>query len=292
MSFDVYLVRADPPDPATVRAAVERHPHFQLNGDGDEWQANYANETTGVYFAIDYGDEAEDDEDVAASAPVVLSVTLNYNRPSFFAHECFEIVGGICHELGLRTLVELDEEPATFDFGSLLAAWEAGNAFAVTVLTEQGAPPPYMERKKALEWWRYMHRKDELDERYQRDGIDIYVPTLMLLHDAQTNGVIRLVAWPQSIPLVLPLLDMVIVQKKLGGRFRSKTEQGLVAAETVLAAIGPYLESVDGDLAVLSPEAAAKVKDAFDAFPLQELDRERFSGVASDGFVDTRGEEV
>jgi hypothetical protein len=294
MSYDLYLTKDPPPPAAELAAYLGTQEHFELTSADQGFQAIYQNPATGVYFTLDHGwDAEEEDEGRPPPAPIVLSLALNFNRPAFFAYECFEVVRRICKELGMHVFVEFDEPPRAFDLDEHFASWEEGNSFAVTVFHEHGGEPPFMEREKALEWWRYARRKPEIDARFEAERYDVFVPTLMLMRDAQTNAVQRVVAWPDAIPIVVPPLDSFIVQRGVGGRFRRKTQQGIVDASTVLDAIGSLLEpldDLDDDVRILTPEAAESpvVRDALAGLTLRELDKSRYQGVAPDEFVDVR----
>ena len=294
MSLDVYFGRESPPSPPEIVAYLRDQPHIAIQQEDGVTQALYQNPATGVYFIFDVGDPfaEEEDEELAPSMPLVLSLALNFNRPTFFALECFDLVGRVCDALDLRFLLEPDKPPRAFDRDALIGAWEEGNRFAVQVITEQHEAPPYMEREKADEWWRYAQRKPELEARFERDGYDAFVPSLMLMHDRDTNTVLRTVAWPEAIPIVMPPADAFFVRRKTGKRLFGRVENGVVDAATVLDAIGPHARALEDALRILPPEEAASdaVRDAFAALPLRPLDRARYEGVAPDGFVDVRAE--
>ena len=297
MSLDVYFGREPPPSTDEIVSYLREQPSVEIHTAGaDVVQALYESAATGVSFIFDVGDPFSDGEDdeITPSLPLVLALSLNFNRPTFFALECFGFVERICDELGLVALLEPDEPPRAFDRSRFLAAWEEGNRFAVTILSEQYEPPPYMERAKADEWWRYAQRKPELDARFERENYDVFVPSLMLMHDSETNTVLRTVAWPDGIPIVVPPVDVFVVQRKGRGRVLRRREHGLVDAATALSAIDAYLRPLEEEIRILPPEEAASdaVRDAFAALPLGPLDRGRHAAVAPDGFVDVRPEEA
>ena len=295
MSYDLYLGRRDLPPLDDVERVLRDVPHLSVERKAEDVSAGYFNPATGVYFSLDYGDplDEEDDADLPPPPlPIVLALNLNFNRAAFFGLECFEVVGPICRELDLLVFDDFEEEPVPFDADEQFDLWDAGNLAAADVLARQSEPPPFMERTRAIEWWRYARRQPELDERFLRENYDVFVPTLMLVHDMRTNHVLRTIAWPEAIPTVVPPVDLLVVQRTAQGRFRRKSEDGIIDASDALPPIEPHLEPLDDDLRILTPDAAARdeVRAAVAAYHLRPLDSSRYVGIEPDGFADLRPE--
>jgi hypothetical protein len=255
-------------------------PEFKLELEGDVFNVSYENEATGVYCLFFYGEQEDGVEG--------LSFALNYVRPTFFARESFPVLCRVCSELDLQVVDQQREErPAPCDPEELERSWVEGNEVSVGAVTETtGEPLPYLERERAFEWWEYARVKPRIDADFLASSYDVYVPNVRLLIDHSTNRVVRMVAWTDSIPFVVPSCDLFAIarhKKRLLGR---RLEQGLAPVETVLAAVEPHLAPFENGLRILTPEAAEAVRPAFEALEVGPMQPERYEGVSPEGFVD------
>jgi hypothetical protein len=263
-----------------LAAWFEAKQEFELERDGDVFNVTYENAATGVYCLFFYGRQENGTEG--------LSFALNYVRPTFFARESFPVLCRVCSELDLRVVDQQgDETPAPCDPEELERGWLQGNEFSVRAVVETtGEPPPYLERDRAFEWWEYARVKPQIEADFLASNYDVFVPNVMLVVDHSTNRVVRMVAWTDSIPFVVPPCDLFAIgrpKRRLLGR---RLEQGLAPADTVLAALEPHLTPFEHGLRILTPDAAEVVRPAFEALELAPLQPERYEGMAPDGFVD------
>jgi hypothetical protein len=273
--------RADGGGRDELTAWFEARPEFEVELDGDVFNVGYENEATGVYCSFFYGEQED--------GPEALSFSVNYVRPTFFARESFGVLRPVCSELGLRVVDAQDDDETAkpCDAEELERSWTRGNEFAVRALTEAtGESHPYLESSRAFEWWEYTRVRQTIEEGFLAANYDVFVPSLMLAVEEQTSRVVRMVAWTDAIPLVVPPCDLFVIgrpRKRLLGR---RLEQGVAPAEAVLAAIEPHLEPFEHGLRILTPDAAEAARPAFEALQVEPLEPARYEGVAPDGFVD------
>lgn len=218
-----------------------------------------------------------------------LSFSLNYVRPTFFARESFDALGRVCSELGLQVVDQQgDDETATpCDPEELERSWIQGNELSVQAVSgTTGEKPPWLEPARAFAWWEYARVRKQIEDEFLASNYGVFVPNVMLAVDLPMNHVVRMVAWTDSIPFVVPACDLFVIgrpKKRLVGR---KLEQGLAPAETVLAAIESHLTPFEHGLRILAPDSAEAARPAFDALQVGPLEPTRYEGVAPDGFVD------
>lgn len=279
MSWDALLVPSEGRR-EELAAWFEAQPEFEVEREGEVFNVLYENEATGVYCLFFYGEQEEGGE--------ALSFALNFGRPSFFARESFGVLCRVASELGLEVVdAQVDDTPRPCDPAALERGWAEGNEFSVRAMIDTtGESLPYLESTRAFEWWEYARVRQEIEDQFLASNYDVFVPTPMLAADRPENHVVRMVAWTDSIPFVVPPCDLFVIGKARKRLLRSRLEQGLASADTVLGAIESYLTPFEHGLRILRPEAAEAVRPAFEALPLEPLQPERYEGLAPDGFVD------
>jgi hypothetical protein len=263
-----------------LAAWFEAQQDFELERDGDVFNVTYENAATGVYCLFFYGEQEDGVEG--------LSFALNYVRPTFFARESFRVLCRVCSELDLRVVDQQgDETPTPCDPEELERSWVDGNSVSVPAVAETaGETLPYLERDRAFEWWEYARVKPQIEADFLASNYDVFVPNVMLVVDHTTNEVVRLVAWTDSIPFVVPSCDLFVIgrpKRRLLGR---RLDQGLAPADSVFAVLEPHLTPFDHGLRILRPDAAEAVRPAFEALELGPLQPDRYEAVPPDGFVD------
>ena len=196
MSFDLRLGTRDrkPVESAAVSAWAKARGNFVNDF------ARYDNAATGVYFTM-----AIDGRE--------LDVNINFNRPSYFGNESFEVLGALCRELGL--LASNPQAGTTlepFDTESLLASYAKGNAAAVGAIAAVGQKPAMMARTDALSLWRYRKVKDRLHAELEAEhGEDYMVPDLVVV----THGgrALRMAFIPEPTYYVMPATDLFMFKR-------------------------------------------------------------------------------
>jgi hypothetical protein len=255
-------------------------------------QAFYENETTGVYFTIDYNVRSSE-EDEQLELPVGyfdsgVTFNLNYNRPTFFAYEAMQHVEEFAGDFELLVVDPQNHEtengtlPKPCVADETIETWVKSNTWAVGILRERGAKQPYLPLEDSLNVWRYLKARRQYQESLNED---IFVPTYFLFTKPDNDRVLRTIVWGGGIAQVFPPADYVLVMK--GTAPNDIREKGMIRYEEVMKQVAEYLDPVDGPipgLRVLKPSATESVADLFDKLQLESLDG--FEAVPFDGFVD------
>lgn len=243
MSFDLYLYSPDPPFPPAD--AVESHllessevsPLFR--GEGGEFDLVYENQTTGVYadFSYSRGDSVD-----GPDRPHV-AVRINLVRPAFFAHELMPLVTRLSDQFDLAVFDPQTGAEEVERTDELIVSWKRSNAKAVRDLRarSEAFEGRYMPEQKAMAWWRYMYRKEALQEQV---GEDVFAPSLLNLEtpeDALVTGMV----WSDGIPQLFPPCDLVALQGERPPSLEladATEEVALVDYEDLMAQLDAHLE--------------------------------------------------
>ena len=301
MSYDLHLCCAvDTELPVTRFArALSNFPNFTYPvNTSDNFQAFYENHATGVYFLIDFDQPGSLDEPLAlppSHRDTGFTVRVNFNRPSFFAHEAMPIVTSVCHAQNL--LVADPQEspsdpmvPRNADAVSLIDSWERHNNSAVRALHAQNVPGDevqylYYDRQKAHYWWLYMKDKEALQNAAEDD---IFVPSIVMLKD-DASRVFSAVVWSDALPQVFPKADFVLkhamTRRRIGAKKTKSIE--ILAWDKVIQQLQPLLHNIRGPVAGLQfiPSASAgRARKIFDA--LHGTDFRGYELIQSQDFVD------
>ncbi|HWE73760.1 MAG TPA: hypothetical protein VG328_11420 [Stellaceae bacterium] len=185
-----------------------RRRHYKAAKD----RVSYTNEDTGVYFWIkpQYGRDL-----LLRQAVKSAEFEVNYNRPSFFGREAEKQLSGIVAALQPRIddpqMEGMGEGPYSGD--GFLRGWNFGNRFAIQqmVLKEADnkiATMPEADLHAAWDWnFRCAERRDYLKLRH-------YAPPVLFWRiDGRVQ---RVVVWGESMPIMLPRVEYVIVAREIG----------------------------------------------------------------------------
>jgi hypothetical protein len=212
MSYDLYMK----PRVGTVGRArfleyFKSRTHYEC-ADDQSW---YRNEDTGVYFVFEYSDtvttNAPDLEDGASSYQ--LSFNINYCRPSFFGTEAEPELNAFIERFDL-----LVDDPqidgmgvGEYDTAKFLYGWSKGNELGYQAVMQGGgaktiftAPTSELERI-----WRWNLERRRLQTQI---GEGCFVPRIFFL---ELEGAAKsAVVWPDAIPLLLPRVDYLFVDRQ------------------------------------------------------------------------------
>lgn len=195
-------------------------PHYEVK----ELQAWYSNEDSGVYFVFEYDDSESEDEIGTSLLPVTFN--LNYFRPHPFGLEAEPEVAAFVREFDLTV-----SDPQISGMGDgeysregFLRGWNTGNAAAYWVIASREPAERFLtlpsSRIEALWRWNFGRQV-----RQKEVGDAAFVPRIFFLDasgEVQTG-----VIWPDGIPVLLPVVDVVVVlRQRLAPRrwFRSKDD--------------------------------------------------------------------
>ena len=204
-----------------VFAYFARRRHYKAAKD----RVFYANEDTGVYFwfTLQVG------WDVLLRRTVKSAeFEVNYNRPSFFGLEAEPELSAFIGAFHPRI-----EDPQMEGMGEgaysaegFLRGWNFGNRFAVGQTAPAGSdrklPTMPAAALRAVWEWNF-----DCGERRDRLKLRHYVPTILFwMVDGRAS---RVVVWGESMPILLPRVDYVVVAREIG-----KTQVSLVPSSAVI----------------------------------------------------------
>ena len=143
----------------------------------------------------------------------------------------------------------------------------------------------YYPKDKSDEIWEYTSRIDTLANNL---GEDIYVPNLFMIKNQKTKELFSYVVWSQSIPLILPKVDFVILVKNYRKLFRKIEEIGMVKYEDVISKFSnefKKFEHNEVDCLILEQQDADHIKKEFNAFPIWKSHKKFGPQIGLDNFV-------
>jgi hypothetical protein len=297
MSFDLYFYKRKDNQLTEENVAEYLSKYIPFNNSENPKQWDYENPETGVYFLIDWN-EVEDDPEYIKEFDnfteykyLNFSSSINFFRPRFFGLEIFPIIEKLMNELDLFVLNPQDEldpdNPKKFPRGYLQDQWIRRND-VITLDQFKEFNFEYMPLEKSnYLWWFQFHREDLQNSLTE----DIFVPGFFVLKSKQDGELYTACIWPMHIPIILPPVDYLIVQKEYKKLFKKIEESGLVAYNTILNQFGSYFEDFEYEvpnLKVLRQTNADKLKRKFNDIQLGYNVIDFGEGVNKDDFVNVR----
>jgi len=294
MSYDLYFYKTkhNTLTEQAVSDYLNKTLPFNISDYSRQW--NYENPETDVYFLIDWNDPNTDKEDIEIWDSfdefeyLNFSFSINFFRPRYFALEIFPIIEKLIDELDLYILNSQDEDdaenPRKFEKGYLQDQWIRHNdQVSVSNFVELNFKFMPPEKSNAM-WWFQLHRTELQDSFVE----DIFVPGFFVINNKEDNKLYTACVWPQHIPIILPVVDYVIIQKEYKSLFKTVKESGLVSYDAILKELRDYFEDFDHaipNLKVLKQYNADKIKQKFNSLKIDKTVEEFGSGVGKDGFV-------
>jgi hypothetical protein len=262
-----------------------------------ESQINYENESTGVYFLIDFNEPNREKEDIEifdcfeGFENLNISTSINFFRPDYFGKEIFPIIADFSEKLDLfmLNLQEFDEsrhKPLKWTEKELIEHWTEHNSI-VSKTHGQEHELKFMDKEKSDYFWSYTSQIDKLENEIKED---IYIPKPFVLQNKESQELFTAIAWTQSIPLILPKVDFVIILKKYKKLFKNVEEIGMVKYQDILEKFASEFEVYDSEnkLLILRQSNADKIKKDFNAFPIWRSHKDFGPQIGFDGFVNHR----
>src|SRR5690606_36051004 len=192
--------------------------------------------------------------------------TINFIRPNFFGYESFPILEKIIEDLDIFLLNPQDEidpdNPQKFEKAYLENQWIRHNEQLIIQHFSE-FQVEYFDKEKSDYIWNYSLIRNELQENLEED---IFVPGYFLLKSKIDNQIYRVCVWPKHIPIILPSVDFVIVQKEYRKLFKKVEESGLVSIQQINEMIGNYCENFEYDnlkMRVIKQQNADKIEKEF-----------------------------
>jgi hypothetical protein len=294
MSYDLYFYKHKDNNITEEEVAKYLSENIAFNNSEYDRQWSYENLNTGTYFMIDWQEANTDADEIEAFDEFENFVNLNFYfyinffRPKFFGLETFPIIDKLIRDLDLYVLNpqdhELAESPNKYNNGELLQNWITSND-KVSQGPHKGFNLEYMPLEKSNYFWWYQLHKTELEDSITED---IYIPNLFILKSYEDNLLYTACAWTTHIPLLLPKVDYVIIQKKYKKLFRTIEESGVIKYDTVMEELAKFFADFEfevPDLKILSQKQADKMEREFNSLVIGKTVKEFGSGVTRDCFV-------
>jgi hypothetical protein len=297
MSFDLYFYKRKGNQVTEEQIAGYLTDNLPHNKSEHPRQWHYENPATGVYFLIDWNEPEEEPERIEIFdnfqnfTYLNFSFTINYFRPRFFGFEIFPLVEKFTNDLDLFVLDPQDESdpdnPRKFSTGYFQEQWIRHND-VVTLDQFDELSVEYFPVEKANYLWWYQTHREELQNSLTED---IFVPGFFVLKSKEDGILYTACVWTEHIPIILPLVDYLIIQKNYLKFFKKFKESGLVSYDTIISQFGGQFEEFEYDvpnLKVIRQTNADKIAKQFNALKVGKTVNEFGTGVAFDRFVNVR----
>lgn len=297
MSFDLYFYKRKDNQLTEQQVAEYLNDNIPHNNSEHPRQWSYENPATGVYFLIDWNEPDDDPENIEIFDSfqdyqyLNFSFSINFFRPRFFGFEIFPIIEKFINDLDLYVLDPQDEtdpdNPRKFPHGYFQEQWIRHNdKVTLDQFDELNFLFLPVEKSNYL-WWFQTHR-EELQESLTED---IFVPGYFVLKNQENEQLYTACVWPEHIPIILPPVDYLIVQKKYKRLFKTVEESGLISYDTIISQFGEYFEDFEyslPDLKVIRQSNSDQIEKKFNALKLGRTVTDFGSGVAFDSFVNVK----
>lgn len=297
MSYDLYFYKKKSSNQSEKDIINYLNNSEYLTAEENETQWSYFNEETGVYFGIDLNepntetDEIEIWDNFSEYENLNFNFTINFIRPNFFGYESFPILEKIIEDLDVFLLNPQDEtdpdNPLKFEKGFLEKQWITQNEKLIIQHYEE-FQVEYFDKEKSDYIWNYSFIKNELQENLEED---IFVPGYFLLKNKIDNQIYRVCVWPKHIPIILPPVDFVIVQKEYRKLFKKVEESGLVSIKQINEKFGNYFENFEYEnlkMRVIKQQNADKIEKEFNKLTIESQVKDFGESISFDSFVNVK----
>jgi hypothetical protein len=297
MSYDLYFYKKKSSNQSEKDIINYLNNCEYLSVEENETQWSYFNEETGVYFGIDLNEPNTEEEDIeiwdnfSEYENLNFNFTINFIRPNFFGYESFPILEKIIEDLDIYLLNPQDENdpdnPHKFEKGYLEKQWIRQNEQLIIKNFEE-FHVEYYDKEKSDYIWNFSFIRNELQENLEED---IFVPGYFLLKNKIDNQIYRVCVWPKHIPIILPPIDFVIVQKEYRKLFKKVEESGLVPIEQINEKFGNYFENFDYKnlkMRVINQQNADKIEKEFNKLILESQVKDFGESISFDSFVNVK----
>jgi len=240
MSYDLSCYKSKVSKTIEQDVADYLNKNLQFNISENPRQWNYENPVTNVYFLINWNESNTEQEDIEMFdnfdefSNLNFSFHINYLRPTFFGLEIFPIIEKIVEDLDIYFLnpqAEINPEyPMQFERGYLMEQWIRQND-KLSASNFIKSNLDYYPLEKSNNIWKYLYKRNEIQDLL---GDDIFVTKYFFLKSKSDGQIYTASVWTKHIPIVIPTVDFVIVQKKYKKLFRTVEESGLVPYSKIM----------------------------------------------------------
>ena len=297
MSYDLYFYKKKSSNQSEKDIINYLNNSEYLTAEENETQWSYFNEETGVYFSIDLNEPNTEEEDIeiwdnfSEYENLNFYFTINFIRPNFFGYESFPILEKIIEDLDVYLLNSQDEidpdNPQKFEKGYLENQWIRHNEQLIIQHFSE-FQVEYFEKEKSNYIWNYSFIRNKLQENLEED---IFVPGYFLLKSKIDNQIYRVCVWPKHIPIILPPVDFVIVQKEYRKLFKKVEESGLVSIKQINEKFGNYFENFEYEnlkMRVIKQQNADKIEKGFNKLIIESQVKDFGESISFDSFVNVK----
>lgn len=297
MSYDLYFYKNKDNKRTESDIKAEFKKLVPNNISKVDHQIDYENERTGVYFLIDFNEPNTEKEDIEIFESfddfdyINISASINFFRPDYFGKEIFPLIIDIASKLDLfiLNLQETDQSkhrPIKWTDLELIEHWVSNNA-KVTNQQFKELNLNFLGKEKSDYLWNYTSRIERLENEIKED---IYVPNAFVIQNKDTKELFTFIVWSESIPLLLPKVDFVIILKKYRKLFKHIEETGMVKYQDILDKFASKFDIYDSEngILLLNQTNADKIKKDFNALPIWKKYEDFGQRIALDGFVNNR----
>ncbi|KOH45625.1 hypothetical protein [Sunxiuqinia dokdonensis] len=297
MSYDLYFYKNKNNKISEAEVIEEFKNTIPFKISEIDSQIVYENERTGVNFLIDFNEPNTDQEDIELFDNfdefeyLNINASINFLRPDYFGLEIFPLINKVVDKLDLYilNLQEFDEskhKPIKWTGKELCEHWTLHNSIvSKQQFKELGLN--FMAKEKSDKLWNYTRLIDKIEKEIKED---IYVPNAFVIQNKDTQDLFTFIVWSESIPLILPRVDFVIILKKYKKLFKQIEEIGMVKYQDILDKFASEFEVYDSknELLLLRQNNADTIKKDFNKFPIWKSHKEFGPQVSLGGFVNNK----
>jgi len=297
MSYDLYFYKKKSSNLSEedIINYLNNSEYFTEEENQTQW--SYINEETGVYFGIDLNEPNTESEDIEIwdnftdFENLNFNFTINFIRPNFFGYEVFPILEKIIKDLDIWLLNPQDkidpDNPQKFEKGYLEKQWIEHNERLI-IQNFSEFKVEYYDKDKSDFIWEYSFNRNDLQEYLEED---IFVAGYFLLKNKIDNQIYRVCVWPKHIPIILPPVDFVIVQKKYRKLFKKVEESGLVSISQINNKFGNLFEDFEYKslkMKVIRQNNADKIEKEFNKLTIEYEIKDFGESITFDSFVNVK----
>ncbi len=293
MSFDLYFYKSN-----QSRITEEDVANYLTNNipfiKSENHQWFYDNEATGVYFSFDNNEPNSEPEDIEfydkfnGFTNLNFLFNINFGRPQFFGLEAFPIIDKFVSDLDLFVFDPQEGAfPTKFPIGNLQDLWMRLNTMAAKKLLEE-LKLDYLELEKSNYLWSFQFKRGSLQNSITED---IFVPGYFVIKNKDDGQLYTACVWPKHLPIILPPVDYIIIDKKIKKIFKTVEFFGVIGYETVMSQLGSYFENFEDELPnlkKLSQENSDKLERQYNSLPIYKTLEQFGSGVSFSSFVNIK----
>lgn len=297
MSYDLHFYKKKDNNRDFSEIKNELNKLVPKNISETDIQIHYENERTGVYFLINFNEPNTEKEDIEIFDSfndfenLNICASINFLRPDYFGKEVFPIICDFTEKLELYILnaQEFDDSrhrPIKWSASELISHWTEHNA---KVSKEQfdKLELKYLEKEKSDQLWNYSSQIEKLENEIKED---IYIPNAFIIQNQMSKELFTYIVWSESIPLIIPKVDFIILVKKYKKFLKVVQEIGIVKYQDIINKFAPYFDIYDSKngLLILNQRNADKIKSDFNSFPIWKSHKDFGPQVGLDNFVNNR----